>query len=289
MSHDTTRTPPVDDPWVLLREDTGEQFTLPHGDDVTLGREAGNDIVVDDPSVSRVHATFGATDQGVNVRDAGSTNGTSIDGHAVAGTVVRMGEGAEVRVGGVGLRLARRSGLRAPAAAAHTGERRRVPWLGLVASATAVVGAVIGVLTYLQSRPSPLAEYREQVATVCQAGAARQVKIDAAITDAGYDRGLFTELVAQAPATDEVLLHDLTELRPPDELAAKHQEAIGLVERTIAADRAYAASLSSLPDADFRRHWPDLPGDPTAWNSVGRQMQAALVSLSGGKCTGAKG
>lgn len=305
MTADTTRTAPIDASWVILREDSGEQFTLRAGASVAVGRDPENDIVIDDSSVSRVHATFSVTGHGVLVRDTGSTNGTSVEGRAVTGTSVLVAEVAEVMVGGVPLRLAPASALQGPRpaassavaeAAAATDDasgrgrgRRKVPWFAIVGGATAVVGAVVGVLTYLQSRPSPLAEYRDQVATVCQAGAARQVKIDAAITPAGYDRHLFTDLVAQAPATDEVLLHELTDLRPPDEIASKHQEAIGLVKRIIAADREYAASLAVLPDSDFRRHYPDLPGDPTAWNTVRREAGGALVALSGGKCADVKG
>ncbi|WP_030203863.1 FHA domain-containing protein [Terrabacter tumescens] len=306
MTADTTRTAPIDASWVILREDSGEQFTLRPGASVALGRDPQNDVVIDDSSVSRVHATFSVTGHGVLVRDTGSTNGTSVEGRPVIGTSVLVAEGAAVMVGGVPLRLAPAAALQGPRPSASSAAvteaagatddasgrdrgRRKVPWFAIVGGGTAVVGAVVGVLTYLQSRPSPLAEYRDQVATVCQAGAARQVKIDAAITPSGYDRRLFTDLVAQAPATDEVLLHELTDLRPPDEIASKHEEAIGLVKRIIAADREYAASLAVLPDSDFRRHYPDLPGDPTAWNTVRREAGGALVALSGGKCADVKG
>ena len=46
----------------------------------TLGRDAGCDIVIDDPSVSRVHAVISVTDGQLTVEDRDSKNGTRVDG-----------------------------------------------------------------------------------------------------------------------------------------------------------------------------------------------------------------
>jgi FHA domain len=50
---------------------------------VIIGREAGNDVVIEDAQVSRHHAKL--TQQGASyiIEDLGSTNGTFIDGHRV--------------------------------------------------------------------------------------------------------------------------------------------------------------------------------------------------------------
>jgi hypothetical protein len=46
----------------------------------TVGRSQENDIVVDDPNVSRKHARISRADDGFVVEDLGSTNGTLLDG-----------------------------------------------------------------------------------------------------------------------------------------------------------------------------------------------------------------
>ena len=51
---------------------------------VTVGRAANNNVVIPDPSVSRVHAYVKRGNDGVFLLlDAGSTNGTSVNGAAV--------------------------------------------------------------------------------------------------------------------------------------------------------------------------------------------------------------
>src|SRR5512136_3098804 len=57
-------------------------------DSYTLGREAGNEIVIEDPQVSRRHATL--TRQGATyvLEDIGSTNGTYVNGKRVTAPVL---------------------------------------------------------------------------------------------------------------------------------------------------------------------------------------------------------
>ncbi len=50
---------------------------------ITLGRAAGNDIVLIDPQVSRRHAMIARRPEGFIVADLHSTNGTSINGHHI--------------------------------------------------------------------------------------------------------------------------------------------------------------------------------------------------------------
>jgi len=47
---------------------------------VTLGRDAGNQIVLDDESISRIHARLDCTATGVELSDLGSRNGTFVNG-----------------------------------------------------------------------------------------------------------------------------------------------------------------------------------------------------------------
>jgi hypothetical protein len=62
---------------------------------ITLGRTAVNDIAIPDDSVSKRHCLFEPTASGVTIMDCGSTNGTSVDGAALAANKPRALEGGE--------------------------------------------------------------------------------------------------------------------------------------------------------------------------------------------------
>ncbi len=57
-----------------------EKFPLEGHGPWTVGRSQENDIVVNDPNVSRKHARISRADNGFIVEDLGSTNGTLLDG-----------------------------------------------------------------------------------------------------------------------------------------------------------------------------------------------------------------
>lgn len=60
-----------------------ETVTL-DGPAVAVGRSSKNDIVVDDPLVSRKHLVFERLAAGWSVHDLGSTNGTLVNGEPLA-------------------------------------------------------------------------------------------------------------------------------------------------------------------------------------------------------------
>ncbi len=76
-------------------------------DTAYIGRDSANDIVIEDPSVSRKHARVTRENGRYFIEDLGSLNGTRIDGvtavrsEVTAGSVVKLGE-IEVGVGGTG-------------------------------------------------------------------------------------------------------------------------------------------------------------------------------------------
>ena len=91
----------------LRLEDTGETFDLT-AEVTTVGRGEGVDIVLDDPSVSRLHAELVRRGRHVYVSDLGlSANGTRVNGRPVGrrvlvdGDVIAFGA-ARTRIGGVG-------------------------------------------------------------------------------------------------------------------------------------------------------------------------------------------
>lgn len=59
--------------------------------DITLGRMAGNGIVLADPTVSAYHARIVLRDGVAWIEDTGSANGISINGHAIAVAALRSG------------------------------------------------------------------------------------------------------------------------------------------------------------------------------------------------------
>src|SRR5437867_2732183 len=81
---------------------TAPSFVTTHviafpGDSLTLGRDESNDVVLDDPNVSRFHAEVVRTDAGIEVRDLTSRNGTRVNGQLVRRGV--LDTGSEIGIG----------------------------------------------------------------------------------------------------------------------------------------------------------------------------------------------
>jgi hypothetical protein len=65
---------------------------LEPGASVRIGREAGNDILLPDGSVSRLHAELYSDNEAVYVVDSSSHNGTRLDGQMIVRSVWRPGQ-----------------------------------------------------------------------------------------------------------------------------------------------------------------------------------------------------
>ena len=92
---------------------------------ITLGRDPLADIVISDPEVSRQHARLMETEDGYELQDLGSTNGTFVNGVQIGmgdKTIVRAGDQLRVGDGRFGHR--RRSGRRDSRAESPAGGRR---------------------------------------------------------------------------------------------------------------------------------------------------------------------
>ncbi|MEO6351126.1 MAG: FHA domain-containing protein [Candidatus Limnocylindrales bacterium] len=72
----------------------------------SLGRDVNNSIVVDDTFVSTEHSLLTFRGRAWYIEDRGSTNGTWLNGHRVAG-LIPLGYGDELQVGQVRFRLER--------------------------------------------------------------------------------------------------------------------------------------------------------------------------------------
>lgn len=74
------------------------------GAEVRLGRDAANDLVVDDATLSRVHLVFRRDAlERWTVHDAGSRNGTKVDGVPAGAAPVPVSPGAVIEAGAVRL------------------------------------------------------------------------------------------------------------------------------------------------------------------------------------------
>jgi len=72
----------------------------------TLGRDVNNAIVLEDDFVSAIHATLTFRGRAWYIEDAGSTNGTFVNGNAVDG-LAPVAFGDEIQLGQIRLRLDR--------------------------------------------------------------------------------------------------------------------------------------------------------------------------------------
>jgi pSer/pThr/pTyr-binding forkhead associated (FHA) protein len=68
------------------------------GGRLTVGKGAANDVVLDDATVSRLHASLDQFTEGWCVTDLGSSNGTFVNGDRIWGAH-RLRHGDEIRVG----------------------------------------------------------------------------------------------------------------------------------------------------------------------------------------------
>jgi len=82
---------------------SGERIAIPEGT-WSIGRDPASDIVLEDAGVSRRHATLTSDGVGLSIEDAGSTNGTRVNGATLA-SARRLAAGDEVRLGAMAFLL----------------------------------------------------------------------------------------------------------------------------------------------------------------------------------------
>ena len=101
----------IDGSWLVMSQgpQPGQTFMLDR-DWLTVGRDPSNDIVINDPQVSRQHLRITRQGQMVVIEDLGSTNGTFANGvrltgpHVLSnGDVIGMGDGVTLTYYEVGI------------------------------------------------------------------------------------------------------------------------------------------------------------------------------------------
>lgn len=112
---------------VLSGPDAGSSARVPLGRS-WVGRDAGGLVALTDPTASRRHVELDRTPAGTRVRDAGSANGTRLDGRLLGEAWTVLAPGALLQVGAGVLQVvaAPGPGLPPPAAATPDGHGRLV-------------------------------------------------------------------------------------------------------------------------------------------------------------------
>jgi len=90
---------------MLLEGDNPQTYDLEDVEQLTIGREANNDIVIDDTAISRLHAMVRRITTGnYMLTDLGSANGTFLNGKKV-GAPVLLTNGDQIQLGHVRLQF----------------------------------------------------------------------------------------------------------------------------------------------------------------------------------------
>ncbi len=89
--------PVTEGPLLVVRKgpEVGERFYLDRPS-LTVGRDPGADIFLNDITVSRAHAVLEVSQSGVSVRDAGSLNGVYVNGVSVDSAVLHTGDQVQI-------------------------------------------------------------------------------------------------------------------------------------------------------------------------------------------------
>lgn len=92
-SPDTKLPPVTDGPVLVVRKgpQPGEKFFIDR-DRLTVGRDPASDIFLNDMTVSRTHAMVDSAHGVVSVEDAGSLNGTYLNGEVVESATLKNGD-----------------------------------------------------------------------------------------------------------------------------------------------------------------------------------------------------
>ena len=142
---------------------TDRQEVLPE-EEVTIGRDGSNNIVIEDPRISRQHASILTEPTGHRVRDLGSRNGTRVNGKVVEveGHLLRNGD--QIALGGnqvilsylsgddtvTGTDTVSRWGIPLPWQMQMPGPRWRfLVWLRLVGIILGVIGSALAIIFWL--------------------------------------------------------------------------------------------------------------------------------------------
>ncbi len=128
------------------------QLDLTPGRAITIGRDPANVLAIDAPLVSKAHAAIRLEGGDYIIEDLGSSNGTLLNGHPIAVSVLAPGD--RIEIGGERIEFIdrERRPLARPAAAPSP-QRTKLLRLGLAGAVAMVVMIVVMRLFVFPSRP----------------------------------------------------------------------------------------------------------------------------------------
>jgi hypothetical protein len=108
---DTVEAPPSSTLCYVAHFKLGEKekevpLGLIPGKSISVGRSGSNELIVDDNSVSKTHASVSLSEGGLLLADTGSTNGTFLNGERIAyGKAVKIDEADKITFGSIDVRF----------------------------------------------------------------------------------------------------------------------------------------------------------------------------------------
>jgi hypothetical protein len=284
----------VAESWYLVTSSGPEAGSAFHlmGSSITIGRSAGNDIVVDDPQVSRRHARLDLRADTYILTDLGSANGTWVNGQRIAAPVT-LRAGDSITFGkGVDFALSTQpSSAEAappkppPASMPHPERQAGTPaWvyiIGGLAVLCLLAGLLGGGALYLSSRRATVAPLAQETATV-------QVQ-EAAVTQ-GRETALAQEqetAVAQARETAIAQVRGTATTQAQETVMAQVQEtavaqaqetAIAQVQGTATAQAQEAATAQVQETATGQAQFTPLPPPITPLPSASIEPRPSAIT-----------
>jgi pSer/pThr/pTyr-binding forkhead associated (FHA) protein len=199
----------------------GREYELRQGEN-SIGRVAA-DVLLPDPTVSRHHATLTLAEDGAWLEDAGSTNGTFLDGTPVAaGSRISVRDGAALKFGSVTVRLVWPEGAAALPPATPAGEEP-----GSAAASEPVMARLVaadGLEHALRAGVTTLGRRGENMIVVTGdpfvSGRHAEIRCDAGgcvLVDVGSTNGTFLRSGSEEE-WERLPAHDPRPMSPGDEL-----------------------------------------------------------------------
>lgn len=237
-----------------------------------VGRAVDNDLILDDPSLSRKHARIRRAGPGrIELEDLGSSNGTFVNGRRVGKG--NAGAGDTVRFGDLIFRVqgARSDGTRAYAGG---GGGRSVLIAVLVALLVVVAGGGVAAIFLFKKPASPVKDFDkavEQAAAHVKSGKAKL--LDKRFTEASAE---FEQAIELDPTNTEARkLKVLADTEPDNETRSKQ-----------ASVKATMADRSSLETAI--RILDKIPSDSVFRETTAKKVSNKLVSFGEAQCKARK-
>ena len=252
----------------------GQVFEIRPGP-LTVGRAIDNDLVFDDPSLSRKHARVRHNGDFIELEDLGSSNGTFVNGRKIDTATARPGD--VVRFGELVFRL---EGDQPPQASQElfVPAKKGVPPIALYAGAgvlVVIIGVLISVILFRHKAPSggdEMDKLAQQSAAHMKAG---KDKLDAKdFVGAGKE---FEQVLAIDPTnSDARKLQKVALSEPQNEQASKQTK----VKIAMASSRA-----------DFEgaiKQYGQVPADSVYHEPTAEKLASKLVSFGEAQCKAKK-